>query len=107
MDLKSLKEKLSKYEKDLAEHNARWEIEKLSPAVRASGDQLDKDGHAIIQEVADLTGQLIGQLNEIGIQLKGIDVVREYATPYHSIWVKAGSIRASKHIVVKGYDYSK
>lgn len=108
-DINLLKERIANYEQALALHNAQWQREGLSPEVQSSGDKLEQDAHTITNMAANMVGDLIKDLNDAGVEIKMVDVVTHYtaAPPYHSVFMKAGSIWCSKHITIPGYNYGR
>lgn len=104
-DLELLKTRLQNYDIKLANHNAKYRIEGLSDAVKASGDQLDQDACAITEMVAKMTGDLIKDLNDAGVRLQEVTISSN--DPSHSVFMNAGSLWAAKKVAIPGFEYAR
>lgn len=107
VNVEELKKLIAQHEKDVENVNRIWEAEKLSPRCDEASKVADASGEALTAEISRNVQELVEDLAKAGIELKSVDLVECYKTPYHSYWFRCGQMFGSKHIEVPGYPYRR
>lgn len=108
VNVDELKKLIEQCRKDVETVNRIWNEEKLSPRCKEASDAADASGEALANAIAKNVQELVEDLAKAGIELKSVELVEQYKTPYHSCWFRCGELMyGGRHIEVPGYPYRR